>query len=67
MLRRHARTACTVLAAAGLALAGLQAGPATAAPHGEGRAPTVRTAADALGAASAQPELLRAMQRDLGL
>ncbi len=67
MLRRHARTACTVLAAAGLALAGLQAGSATAAPHGEDRAPTVRTAADALGAASAQPELLRAMQRDLGL
>ncbi|MFF4172173.1 carbohydrate-binding protein [Streptomyces sp. NPDC001744] len=67
MLRRHARTACTVLAAAGLALAGLQAGSATAAPHDEDRVPTVRTAADALGAASAQPELLRAMQRDLGL
>ncbi|MGW4727191.1 carbohydrate-binding protein [Streptomyces sp. NPDC004291] len=67
MLRRHARTACTVLAAAGLALAGLQAGSATAAPHGEDRVPTVRTAADALGAASAQPELLRALQRDLGL
>ncbi|MFE0776712.1 carbohydrate-binding protein [Streptomyces sp. NPDC058861] len=67
MLRRHARTACTVLAAAGLALAGLQAGSATAAPHDEDRAATVRTAADALGAASAQPELLRAMQRDLGL
>ncbi|MEU0261537.1 carbohydrate-binding protein [Streptomyces sp. NPDC006183] len=67
MLRRHARTACTVLAAAGLALAGLQAGSATAAPHDQDRAPTARTAADALGAASAQPELLRAMQRDLGL
>ncbi|MES9810284.1 carbohydrate-binding protein [Streptomyces cinereoruber] len=67
MLRRHARTACTVLAAAGLALAGLQAGSATAAPHDKDRAPTVRTAADALGADSAQPELLRAMQRDLGL
>ncbi len=69
MLRRHARTACTALVAAGLALAGLQAGSAAAAPHAPDphRAPTVRTAALALGADSAAPELLDAMRRDLGL
>ncbi|WP_411109026.1 carbohydrate-binding protein [Streptomyces sp. c-19] len=69
MLRRHARTACTALVAAGLALAGLQAGSANAAPHAPDphRAPTARTAAQALGADSAAPELLDAMRRDLGL
>ncbi|MEV4946970.1 carbohydrate-binding protein [Streptomyces sp. NPDC053755] len=79
MLRRHARAACTALAAAGLALAGLQAGSAAAAPPrptdnevrtaaaGQASAAPVRSAADALGAAAAQPELLRALQRDLGL
>ncbi|MEU7297084.1 carbohydrate-binding protein [Streptomyces exfoliatus] len=69
MLRRHARTACTALVAAGLALAGLQAGSAAAAPYAPDphRAPTVRTAAQALGAGSAAPELLAAMRRDLGL
>ncbi|MGW0120606.1 carbohydrate-binding protein [Streptomyces sp. NPDC003327] len=64
MLRRHARTACTALAAAGLALAGLQAGSATAAPD---PGPSAATAAQSLGAGSAPPELLRAMQRDLHL
>ncbi|MFB7836271.1 carbohydrate-binding protein [Streptomyces sp. NPDC056056] len=66
MLRRHARAACTALVAAGMALAGLQAGSAAAAPDAHG-APTVRTAAQALGADSARPELLDAMRRDLGL
>ncbi|WP_309052566.1 carbohydrate-binding protein [Streptomyces sp.] len=70
MLRRHARTACTVLAAAGLALAGLQAGSATAVARPE--APSVSSGATAgaartLGADAAPPELLRAMERDLGL
>ncbi|MFB6531328.1 MULTISPECIES: carbohydrate-binding protein [unclassified Streptomyces] len=69
MLRRHARAACTALVAAGMALAGLQAGSAAAAPDARDahRAPTVRTAAQALGADSARPELLDAMRRDLGL
>ncbi|MGA5193078.1 carbohydrate-binding protein [Streptomyces exfoliatus] len=69
MLRRHARTACTALVAAGLALAGLQAGSAAAAPHAPDphRAPTARSAAQALGADAAAPELLDAMRRDLGL
>ncbi|MEU4065045.1 carbohydrate-binding protein [Streptomyces wedmorensis] len=69
MLRRHARAACTALAAAGMVLAGLQAGSATAAPQAPDTAPApaVGTAAQTLGAASAQPELLLAMGRDLGL
>ncbi|MEU9706797.1 carbohydrate-binding protein [Streptomyces sp. NPDC047981] len=67
MLRRHARAACTALAAAGLVLAGLQAGSATAAQPSPGTAPSVRSAAETLGAAEAQPELLAAMGRDLGL
>lgn len=69
MLRRHARTACTALVAAGMALTGLQAGSAAAAPDDQGphRTATVRTAAQALGADSARPELLAAMRRDLGL
>ncbi|MFE7414953.1 carbohydrate-binding protein [Streptomyces laurentii] len=61
MLRRSARAAGTALAAAGLALAGAQAVPAAAAP-----APT-RSAADTLAVDAAQPELLRALQHDLGL
>ncbi|WP_017236541.1 carbohydrate-binding protein [Streptomyces sp. SS] len=69
MLRRHARAACTALAAAGMVLAGLQAGSATAAPQAPDTAPApaAGTAAQTLGAASAQPELLLAMGRDLGL
>lgn len=69
MLRRHARAACTALVAAGLALAGLQAGTAAAVPDaGEPHpAPTVRTAAQTLGADAAAPEVLDAMRRDLGL
>ncbi|MFH9725684.1 carbohydrate-binding protein [Streptomyces sp. NPDC017254] len=67
MLRRHARAACTALVAAGMALAGLQAGAAAAAPDDGHRTPAVRTAARALGAESARPELLDAMKRDLGL
>ncbi|MCX2184202.1 alpha-lytic protease prodomain-containing protein [Streptomyces sp. SKN60] len=64
MLRRSVRAAGTVLAAAGLALAALQAAPATALTPS---APTAKTAADTLGASAAQPEVLQAMQRDLGL
>ncbi|MEU4078354.1 serine protease [Streptomyces venezuelae] len=69
MLRRHARAACTALVAAGLALAGLQAGTAAAVPDaGEPHpVPTVRTAAQTLGADAAAPEVLDAMRRDLGL
>ncbi|MFF6788254.1 carbohydrate-binding protein [Streptomyces filamentosus] len=67
MLRRHARAACTALAAAGMALAGLQAGSATAAQPSPGSAPSVQSAARALGADRARPELLAAMGRDLGL
>ncbi|MFI9001025.1 carbohydrate-binding protein [Streptomyces sp. NPDC053541] len=67
MLRRSVRAAGTVLAAAGLALAALQAAPATAHSPDVPAAPTVRNAADTLGTAAAPPELLRAMQRDLGL
>jgi streptogrisin C len=63
MLRRSARAAGTALAAAGLALAGAQAVPAAAAPA---PAPT-RSAADTLAVDAARPELLRTLQRDLGL
>ncbi|WP_370416508.1 carbohydrate-binding protein [Streptomyces fradiae] len=64
MLRRSVRAAGTVLAAAGLALAALQAAPATALTPS---APTAKTAADTLGVSAAQPEVLDAMERDLGL
>ncbi|MEU8759691.1 carbohydrate-binding protein [Streptomyces sp. NPDC048659] len=67
MLRRHARAACTALAAAGMVLAGLQAGSATAAQPSPGTSPGAQSAARALGAADARPELLAAMGRDLGL
>ncbi|MFB7276210.1 carbohydrate-binding protein [Streptomyces hydrogenans] len=67
MLRRHARAACTALAAAGMVLAGLQAGSATAAQPSPGTGPGAMGAARALGAADAPPELLAAMGRDLGL
>ncbi|MFD7626058.1 carbohydrate-binding protein [Streptomyces sp. NPDC059851] len=61
MPKRHARAACTALAAAGLLFAG--AGPTTAAAP----AAPAPTAAQALRTADAPPELLAAMQRDLGL
>ncbi|MEU8621648.1 carbohydrate-binding protein [Streptomyces sp. NPDC048623] len=64
MLRRSVRAAGTVLAAAGLALAALQAVPATAQTPS---VPAARTATDTLGASAAQAEVLQAMQRDLGL
>ncbi|MFF2573960.1 carbohydrate-binding protein [Streptomyces sp. NPDC058084] len=70
MLRRSARAAGTVLAAAGLALAGLQAVPATPVQAADARAGATAatgSAAEALGAAEARPELLRALERDLGL
>ncbi|MEV7446397.1 carbohydrate-binding protein [Streptomyces sp. NPDC091204] len=57
MLKRHARTACTALAAAGLLLAGTGGATADSAP----------SAATTLRTADAPPELLAAMQRDLGL
>ncbi|MFE9258636.1 alpha-lytic protease prodomain-containing protein [Streptomyces sp. NPDC006879] len=63
MLHRHARAAGTALAAAGLVLTALQ-GTGAAAP-----APTPRPLSPAatLGVDAAQPQLLAAMQRDLGL
>ncbi|CAM5544480.1 serine protease [Streptomyces spiroverticillatus] len=58
MLHRHAKAACAAFAAVGaLVLAGLP-GSANAAPS---------TAAETLGVGQASPELLRAMQRDLGV
>ncbi|GAA3486088.1 carbohydrate-binding protein [Streptomyces cremeus] len=58
MLHRHAKAACAAFAAVGaLVLAGLP-GSANAAPP---------TAADTAGIGQASPELLRAMQRDLGV
>ncbi|MFB7257141.1 carbohydrate-binding protein [Streptomyces nojiriensis] len=57
MPKRHARAACTALAAAGLLLAGTGGAIADSAPAA---AATLRTA-------DAPPELLAAMQRDLGL
>ncbi|OLZ66103.1 serine protease [Streptomyces amritsarensis] len=62
MLKRHARAACTALAAAGLLLAGTGGATADPAP-----APAVPSAAATLRTADAAPELLAAMQRDLGL
>ncbi|MFI6644953.1 carbohydrate-binding protein [Streptomyces sp. NPDC050504] len=64
MLRRHATAACTALAAVGaLALTVLPQNATAAQPA----PPPVRSAAQAMGADKASPELLRAMQRDLGL
>ncbi|QES49887.1 serine protease [Streptomyces venezuelae] len=65
MHKRHARVACTALAAAGLLLAGLQTATGTAAAHTA--AADTASAAVALRAADARPELLSALQRDLGL
>jgi streptogrisin C len=63
MLHRHAKAACVgAAAAAALVLTSLQ-GAASAQPAG-GAAPS---AANTLAVSAAQPELLRAMQRDLGL
>ncbi|MFF0742261.1 carbohydrate-binding protein [Streptomyces sp. NPDC004111] len=60
MLHRHAKAACAALAAAGaLVLAGL---PGTATAQA-----VQPTAAETLGVAKSSPELLRAMQRDLGV
>ncbi|MEW2634132.1 carbohydrate-binding protein [Streptomyces sp. NPDC048389] len=65
MLHRHARSACVGAVAAGtLVLTALQ-GAASAQQSGPG--PVARSAADTLAVSAAQPELLRAMQRDLGL
>lgn len=63
MLKRHARAACTALAAAGLLLAGTSGATADSAPP----APAPASAATTLRTADAPPELLAAMQRDLGL
>ncbi|MEU8887475.1 carbohydrate-binding protein [Streptomyces sp. NPDC048442] len=63
MLHRHARAACAAFAAVGaLVLAGLP-GTASADPA----AVAAPSAADTLGVGKASPELLRAMQRDLGV
>ncbi|MFF2951599.1 carbohydrate-binding protein [Kitasatospora sp. NPDC057965] len=72
MLRRPARAACAVLATAALALTALQGTAGAAANPASG--PVVRAAAAAaaaapetLGVAAATPEVLDALQRDLGL
>ncbi|GGS88678.1 MULTISPECIES: carbohydrate-binding protein [Streptomyces] len=64
MPKRHARSACTALAAAGLLLA---AAVGTAAAEPAARTAPAPSAAETLRTADAQPELLAAMQRDLGL
>ncbi|QIP87964.1 S1 family peptidase [Streptomyces sp. Tu 2975] len=67
MLHRHAKAACVgAAAAAALVLTSLQ-GAASAQQAGTAPGATARTAADTLAVSAAQPELLRAMQRDLGL
>lgn len=63
MLKRHARAACTALATAGLLLAGTSGATADSAPP----APAPASAATTLRTADAPPELLAALQRDLGL
>ncbi|MFD3541716.1 carbohydrate-binding protein [Streptomyces sp. NPDC058662] len=60
MLKRHARAACTALAAAGMLLAGTGGALADSDPAAPSAATTLRTA-------EAPAELLTAMQRDLGL
>ncbi|MGW4898172.1 hypothetical protein ACWEQL_38910, partial [Kitasatospora sp. NPDC004240] len=70
MLRRHARTAGTALAAAGLLLTTLQGVGAAAAPGSPGAAPAsdaVKSAAAALAVDATTPAVLDAMRRDLGL
>ncbi|MFF4317419.1 carbohydrate-binding protein [Streptomyces sp. NPDC001568] len=62
MLKRHARAACTALATAGLLLAATGGATASDAPR-----PAAASAAETLRTADAQPELLAAMRRDLGL
>ncbi|MFJ4095707.1 carbohydrate-binding protein [Kitasatospora sp. NPDC089913] len=70
MLRRPARAACAVLATAALGLTALQ-GTAGAASPTPGPAAAARAAAsaapDTLGVATAAPELVEALRRDLGL
>ncbi|MFB6891464.1 carbohydrate-binding protein [Kitasatospora sp. NPDC056327] len=70
MLRRPARAACAVLATAALGLTALQ-GTAGAAPTPTGPAVAALAAAasapDTLGVATASPEVIDALQRDLGL
>ncbi|MFF5445306.1 carbohydrate-binding protein [Streptomyces sp. NPDC012888] len=65
MPKRHVRAACTALAAAGLLIAGAPATSATSAASAT--ADSAAPAARALRTAEAQPELLAALQRDLGL
>ncbi|WP_267245663.1 carbohydrate-binding protein [Streptomyces sp. PR69] len=65
MLHRHAKTACAALAAVGaLVLAGL---PGSASAQPAGHLPGERSAAETLAVTQTDPQLLRAMQRDLGL
>ncbi|MFF7457017.1 carbohydrate-binding protein [Kitasatospora sp. NPDC008115] len=72
MLRRPARAACAVLATAALGLTALQGTAGAAAPT-PGSGPAARAAAaasaaaDTLGVTAAAPEVLDALQRDLGL
>jgi streptogrisin C len=63
MPKRHARAACTALAAVGLLLAGTGAAATAATPAG----PAPQAAETTLRTADAPAELLTAMRRDLGL
>lgn len=65
MLKRHARAACTALAAAGLLLAGTTAAGA-ATPAADPAAPQ-KSATATLRPGDAPAELLTALRRDLGL
>ncbi|MFD5148883.1 carbohydrate-binding protein [Streptomyces sp. NPDC058401] len=67
MLKRHARAACTALAAAGLLLAATGAAATAAPADSAGTARPQKSASATLRTADAPPELLTAMQRDLGL
>ncbi|MFJ8647787.1 alpha-lytic protease prodomain-containing protein [Streptomyces sp. NPDC093546] len=70
MLHRHATAACTaaLVAAGALVLTGLPAAVASETPTPPaGPSSTVQSAAALLGADRPSPEVLRALQRDLGL
>ncbi|MFV0126734.1 alpha-lytic protease prodomain-containing protein [Streptomyces sp. HMX112] len=67
MLHRHATAACAVLAAVGALVLTGPAGPAGASAAEPPPPSTGPSAAEMLGADRPSPELLLAMQRDLGL
>ncbi|MGI5479555.1 carbohydrate-binding protein [Streptomyces lavendofoliae] len=71
MFHRHARAACVGAATVGAlvltALQGAAAAPSGGQGPGPAPAPSSRTAAATLAVSAVQPDVLRAMQRDLGL